>query len=107
MEGMLFYISDGAVPLDNGHTEFTNDLVNAEYDKYISCLPVLEDDYTIEERAAVLEAEQSAWNKWIHIREEISRSLPDDQRIVYQHQTGVLCHSKFFILKDKIHPYNI
>lgn len=99
MEGMLFYISDGAVPPDNGHTEFTNDLVNAEYDKYISCLPVLEDDYTIEERAAVLEAEQSAWNKWIHIREEISRSLPDDQRRVYLQCSNILCRYKCIMLK--------
>ena len=107
LEGMLFYLSDRVIPSNNEHSEFTNDLVNAEYDKYISSLPFLEDDYTIEERAAVLEAERSAWNKWMRIREEISRSLPGEQRIVYQHQTGVLCHSKFFILKDKIHTYNI
>ena len=99
MEGMLFYISDGAVPPDNGHTEFTNDLVNAEYDKYISCLPFLEDDYTIEERAAVLEAERSAWNKWMHIREEISRSLPGDQRRVYLQCSNILCRYKCIMLK--------
>lgn len=99
LEGMLFYLSDGVIPSNNGHSEFTNDLVNAEYDKYISRLPFLEDDYTIEERAAVLEAERSAWNKWMHIREEISRSLPDDQRRVYLQCSNILCRYKCIMLK--------
>lgn len=105
MEGMLFFISDGAVPPDNGHTEFTNDLVNAEYDKYISSLPFLEDDYTIEERTAVLEAERSAWNKWIDVRAEIAQTLPDDQRSVYQQQTSILCQSKYQMIKDRNNKY--
>lgn len=99
LEGMLFYLSDGVIPSNNGHSEFTNDLVNAEYDKYISSLPFLEDDYTIEERAAVLEAERSAWNKWMRIREEISRSLPDDQLKVYLQCSNILCRYKCIMLK--------
>ena len=39
LEGMLFYLSDRVIPSNNEHSEFTNDLVNAEYDKYISSLP--------------------------------------------------------------------
>lgn len=99
LEGMLFYLSDGVVPSNNGHSEFTNDLVNAEYDKYISSLPFLEEDYTIEERATVLEAERAAWNKWMHIREEISSSLPDDQLMVYLQCTNILCKCKCNMLK--------
>ena len=99
LEGMLFYLSDGIVLSDNGYSEFTNDLVNAEYDKYISSLPILEDDYSVEARAAVLDAERTAWNKWMLVREEMFNELPEEQRSVYQHLTEALSRSKCMILK--------
>lgn len=98
LEAMLFYLSDGIVPQEDDSGEFTVEMVNHEYDRYIKELPYLEDDYSKEERTSVLEAERAAWNKWIDVRAEIAQTLPDDQRSVYQQQTSILCQSKYQIL---------
>ena len=104
LEGILFYLSDGIVPQEDD-SEFTVEMVNHEYDCYIKALPYLEDDYSIEERASVLEAERTAWNKWMAVRDEIILVLPEDQRTVYQQHTGVLCKSKHQMIKDKNNKY--
>ena len=104
LEGILFYLSDGIVPQEDD-SEFTVEMVNHEYDCYIKALPYLEDDYSIEERASVLEAERTAWNKWMAVRDEITLVFPEDQRTVYQQHTGVLCKSKHQMIKDKNNKY--
>ena len=105
LEAMLFYLSDGIVPQEDDSGEFTVEMVNHEYDRYIKELPYLEDDYSKEERTSVLEAERAAWNKWIDVRAEIAQTLPDDQRSVYQQQTLILCQSKYQMIKDRNNKY--
>ena len=105
LEAMLFYLSDGIVPQEDDSGEFTVEMVNHEYDRYIKELPYLEDDYSKEERTSVLEAERAAWNKWIDVRAEIAQTLPDDQRSVYQQQTSILCQSKYQMIKDRNNKY--
>ena len=105
LEGMLFYLSDGIVPPDSNPSEFTVEIVNCEYDRYVGELTVLKDDYSIEERAAVLEAERAAWNKWMEVRTEIALVLLEDQRTVYQQQTGILCRSEYQMIKDRNNKY--
>jgi hypothetical protein len=105
LEGILFYLSDGIVPPDSNPSEFTVEIVNYEYDRYVGELTVLEDDYSIEERAAVLEAERAAWNKWMEVRTEIALVLLEDQRTVYQQETGILCRSEYQMIKDRNNKY--
>jgi len=105
IEGMLFYLSDGAVPQSGDSLEYTVGVVGHEYDSYIEELVYIEGDYSIEERATVLEAERTAWNKWMKVRDEILRLLPEDQKTVYLQQTGTLCRSKYQMIKDKNNKY--
>lgn len=100
LEGTLFYLSDGIVPPEDS-SEFTVELVNREYDSYIKELTYLENDYTVEERSVVLDAERAAWNKWMEIRVEMAQALHEDQRTVYQQQTSTLCLSKYQMIKDR------
>ena len=100
LEGILFYLSDGIVPPEDS-SEFTVELVNREYDSYIKELTYLENDYTVEERSVVLDAEGAAWNKWMEIRVEMAQALHEDQRTVYQQQTSTLCLSKYQMIKDR------
>lgn len=101
LEGILFYLSDGIVPPERDPIEFTVELVNREYDSYIKELTYLENDYTVEERSDVLDAERAAWNKWMEIRDEMAQALHEDQRTVYQQQTSTLCLSKYQMIKDR------
>ena len=105
LEGMLFYLSDGIAPTDIAPSEFTVDMVSHEYDCFIKELPYLEDDYSIEERTAVLEAERTAWNNWVKVRSEIEKALPDNQRKIYHQQTGIICRSTYQMLKDRNNKY--
>lgn len=105
LEGMLFYLSDGIAPTDIAPSEFTVEMVSHEYDCFIKELPYLEDDYSIEERTAVLEAERAAWNNWVKVRSEIEKALPDNQRKIYHQQTGIICRSTYQMLKDRNNKY--
>lgn len=105
LEGMLFYLSDGIAPTDIAPSEFTIEMVSHEYDCFIKELPYLEDDYSIEERTAVLEAERAAWNNWVKVRNEIEKALPDNQRKIYHQQTGIICRSTYQMLKDRNNKY--
>ena len=105
LEGMLFYLSDGIALTDNAPSEFTVEMVSREYDCFIKELPYLEDDYSIEERTAVLEAERTAWEKWMEVRNRISQALPEDQRNVYQKQTDALYKSKYHMVNNRNNKY--
>ena len=105
LEGMLFYISDGIAPTDIAPSEFTIEMVSHEYDCFIKELPYLEDDYSIEERTAVLEVERAAWNNWVKVRSEIEKALPDNQRKIYHQQTVIICRSTYQMLKDRNNKY--
>ena len=105
LEGILFYLSDGIVPPERDPSEFTVELVNREYDSYIKELTYLENDYTIEERSDVLDAERAAWNKWMEIRAEMVQALHEDQRTVYLQQTRTLCLIKYQMIKDRNKKY--
>ena len=105
LEGMLFYLSDGIALTDNAPSEFTVEMVSHEYDCFIKELPYLEDDYSIEERTAVLEAERTAWEKWMEVRNRISQALPEDQRNVYQKQTDALYKSKYHMVNNRNNKY--
>lgn len=107
IEGMLFYLSDAIIPSETNYSEFTIDLVNDEYEKYIESLPILADDYTAEERAAALKKEQDAWNNWLGVRKDIVQSLPTDQQSIYHHQTDLICRYKCIILKNRNLGYGI
>ena len=103
--GMLFYLSDGIAPTDIAPSEFTVEMVSHEYDCFIKGLPYLEDDYSIEERTTVLEAERTAWEKWVEVRNRISQALPEDQRNVYQQQTDALYKSKYHMVNNRNNKY--
>ena len=105
LEGILFYLSAGIVPPERDPSEFTVELVNREYDSYIKELTYLENDYTVEERSDVLDAERAAWNKWMEIRDEMAQALHEDQRTVYLQQTSTLCLSKYQMIKDRNNKY--
>ena len=105
LEGTLFYLSDGIVPPDSNPSEFTLEMVSHEYDCYIRELPDLEDDYSIEERTSVLEAERTAWNNWLEVRNEIEKALPENQREIYHQQAGIICQSTYQMLKDRNNKY--
>lgn len=105
LEGILFYLSNGIVPPERDSSEFTVELVNREYDSYIKELTYLENDYTVEERSDVLDAERAAWNKWMEIRDEMAQALHEDQRTVYLQQTSTLCLSKYQMIKDRNNKY--
>ena len=105
LEGILFYLSAGIVPPERDPSEFTVELVNREYDSYIKELTYLENDYTVEERSDVLDAERAAWNKWMEIRDEMAQALHEDQRTVYLQQTSTLCLSKYQMIKDRNNNY--
>lgn len=105
LEGMLFYLSDGIVPPERDPSEFTVELVNREYDSYIKELTYLENDYTVEERSDVLDAERAAWNKWMEIRAEMVQALHEDQRTVYLEQTRTMCIIKYQMIKDRNNKY--
>lgn len=105
LEGMLFYLSDGIAPSDIAPSEFTVEMVSHEYDCFIKELPYLEDDYSIEERTVVLEAERTAWEKWVEVRNRISQVLPEDQRNVYQQQTDALYKSKYHMVNNRNNKY--
>ena len=105
LEGILFYLSDGIVPPERDPSEFTVEMVSHEYDCYIRELPDLEDDYSIEERTSVLEAERTAWNNWLEVRNEIEIALPENQREIYHQQAGIICQSTYQMLKDRNNKY--
>ena len=105
LEGMLFYLSDGIALTDNAPSEFTVEMVSREYDCFIKELPYLEDDYSIEERTAVLEAERTAWEKWMEVRNRISQALPEVQRNVYQKLTDALYKSKYHMVNNRNNKY--
>lgn len=105
LEGILFYLSDGIVPPERDPSEFTVELVSHEYDCYIRELPDLEDDYSIEERTSVLEAERTAWNNWLEVRNEIEKALSENQREIYHQQAGIICQSTYQMLKDRNNKY--
>lgn len=105
LEGMLFYLSDGIAPTDIDPSEFTIEMVSHEYDCFIKELPYLEDDYSIEERTAVLEVERAAWNNWVKVRSEIEKALPDNQSKIYHQQTVIICRSTYQMLKDRNNKY--
>ena len=105
LEGMLFYLSDGIAPTDIAPSEFTVEMVSHEYDCFIKELPYLEDDYSIEERTAVLEAERTAWNNWLEVRNEIEKALPENQREIYHQQAGIICQSTYQMLKNRNNKY--
>lgn len=105
LEGMLFYLYDGTLPSDSNPSELTVEMINYEYDCYISELPYIEDDYSIEERTTVLEAERAAWNKWLEVRSEIEKALSENQRKIYHQQTGIICQSTYQMLMDRNNKY--
>ena len=105
LEGILFYLSDGIIPSGGASSEFAVEMVGYEYDSYIEELIYIEGDYSIEERASALESERTAWNKWMKVRDKILLVLPEDQKTVYQQQTGTLCQSKYQMINDRNNKY--
>ncbi len=105
LESILFYLSDGIIPSGGDSSEFAVEMVGDEYDSYIEELIYIEGDYSIEERASALESERTAWNKWMKVRDEILLVLPEDQKTVYQQQTGTLYQSKYQMINNRNNKY--
>ena len=107
IEPFLFYLSDNMTPPEQDHGEFTPELVNQEYDKYIASLKESEDEYPMTERKAAIEQEKQKWNEWLAVRQDIKVSLPVDQQSIYQHQTDALCRYQYVVLKNRNLGYGL
>ena len=112
IEPFLFYLSDNMTPPKQNHGEFTPELVNQKYDKYIASLKESEDEYPLTERKSAIELEKQKWNEWLAVRQEIKASLPVDQQSIYQQQTDALCRYQYVVLKNRnigygLHPASL